>query len=473
VTAAVIYVDDPELSVTASGALRIDGIGAADLAERFGTPLHVISETRLRRNYRRFRDAFAQRWPAPVAVYFAQKSNPSLALRSTLTQEGAGGDCLGANELRAALMAGADPARLVLNGNDKTDEALALAVACGARVNVDDLDEIDRLAAVAAEAGRTVEVGIRTKPDLEAFAARGSEMMDLTVRDYAAVSKWGLDPAAAAHAVEAIRARPELRLVGLHYHLGRHFSHPDLFALVVPGMAALVGLLRDRTGWTPEALTVGGGFTQGRDPFFRKPGPGEPWPQAADCFVAPIEAFADALCGELQQALRARDLPLPVLGLEPGRFITASAGLTLTRVGTIKQGPARRWVMVDVSVAQLGMSRSPRDAHAIVVADGSARDEAVTCDVVGPLCVLDVVMEQAPLPAVGRGSLLAVLDTGGYADGEASNANSIGRPAVVLVRDGAADLIRRRETFDDVFARDEIPARLLAAGEPPPWPIGP
>jgi diaminopimelate decarboxylase len=346
-----------------------------------------------------------------------------------------------------------------------------MAVACGARINVDDIDEIERLAAAARRAGRTVDVGIRTKPGLEAFADRGSDMMDLTVRHYAAISKWGLDTAGTVAAVRAIRSRPELRLVGLHYHLGRHFPDPELFALVVPGMAALIDTVREATGWTPAALTVGGGFTQGRDPFFRKPPAGQPWPQPGDCFVAPIEAFADALCGELRAALQGRGLPLPVLGLEPGRYVTASAGLTLTRVGTVKDGGGRRWVMVDTCVTQLGMSRSPRDAHAVLVADGSAGEEELTCDVVGPLCVLDVIMEQGTLPAVRRGSLLAVLDTGGYADGEASNANSIGRPAVVLVRDGRADVIRRRETFGDVFARDVIPARLLGPGEPSPWPI--
>jgi diaminopimelate decarboxylase len=126
-------------------------------------------------------------------------------------------------------------------------------------------------------------------------------------------------------------------------------------------------------------------------------------------------------------------------------------------------------VMVDTCVTHLGMSRSPRDAHAIVAADEPPAEEEIVCDVVGPLCVPDIIMEQGLLPPVGCGSLLAVLDTGGYADGEASNANALGRPAVVLVHKGEAELIRRRETFGDLFGRDSVPPRLVGGDPETVW----
>lgn len=464
---------DSCLAVGEAGELLIEEVPASALANAYGTPLHVISETRLRENYRRIRDAFASRWPAGSNVYFAIKSNPALALRRALSQEGAGGDCLGLPELAASLVAGTPGKRLVLNGNNKHDDAIAAAVRCGARINIDDLDEVERVAAAAREADAEVRVGVRVKPDLGSFGDRRSEIFDLTVRSYGDTSKWGLDAEATAEAVRRIGQHPELRLVGLHYHLGRHFADPSMFALVVPGLLELVARVRDATGWTPSTLTVGGGFTQGRDPFFRKPSAGGPWPQADDDFVEPIEAYADALCAELERGLAEHNLPLPVLELEPGRYITASAGVTLTRVGTVKRGRDRTWVMVDACVTQVGMSRSPRDAHAIVLADDVDGQQELVCDVVGPLCVLDVMMEQGPLPAVTCGSLLALLDTGGYADGEASNANSIGRPAVVLVRDSDVDLVRRGETFADVFGRDSIPARLVGGEHATPWYFAP
>jgi diaminopimelate decarboxylase len=279
------------------------------------------------------------------------------------------------------------------------------------------------------------------------------------------VSKWGLDPDQAVEAVKAMRSRDEFDLEGVHYHLGRHFAEPELFTNVVPGLTSVLTRLRDEASWIPKALAIGGGFTQGRDPFFRKRDSGQPWPRPEDCFVAPIEEFANRLCTELEREFVQEGLPLPVLEIEPGRYITASAGLTLARVGTVKEARERVWVMVDACITHIGMSRSPLDAHAIVTADPITVSDEVVCDVVGPLCVLDIIMEQGALPYVQRGNLLAILDTGAYADGEASNANSIGRPAVVLVHGEQVDLVRRRETYEDVFARDVMPARLLSSAE--------
>jgi diaminopimelate decarboxylase len=460
---------DSHLRVGPAGELRIEEASAPELAQRFGTPLHVISGTRLRANYRRIRDAFAAHWSPGVNVYFAIKSNPALALRRVLSQEGAGGDCLGTPELQASLMAGTRPERLVLNGNNKSDDAIELAVVSGARINIDSADEVGRVAAIARESGRAVRVGIRVKPDLGELGPRRSELMDMSVGSYAAMSKWGLDPDDALAAAVAIAEQPELRLVGLHYHLGRHLTDPELFTPVAPGLAALFARIAAKTGHAPAALTVGGGFTQGRDPFFRNPGGQAPWPRVSDCFVPPIEQLAEALCAALAAAFDVSGVPRPILGMEPGRYITASAGLTLTRVGTVKETAERRWVMVDACGTHIGMSRSPRDAHAIVVADGDDGGEEVVCDVVGPLCVLDVIMEQGPLAPVRRDALLAILDTGAYADGEASNANSIGRPAVVLVEGERAELIRRQESFADVFGRDSIPSRLAGDGLGSPW----
>jgi len=248
-------------------------------------------------------------------------------------------------------------------------------------------------------------------------------------------------------------------LTGLHCHLGRHVPEPALYAGLADALVATLARLQAETGWTPRTLTVGGGFTQGRDPYFRNAG-GRPWPRVEDDFVAPIEAYAEALCDALAAGLAAHDLPAPVLGLEPGRYIAGSAGLTVARVGTVKASRERRWIEIDAAISHLGMSRSPLDAHAIVpVHERAGAEEGA--DVVGPLCVLDIVGSQVALAPVEAGDLLAILDTGAYADGEASNANSIGRPAVVLVGGGGHDLIRRRETFADVFARDAIPPRLL------------
>jgi len=456
---------DSQLFRDRAGAMLIEDVPLAELAARYGTPLHVISERRLRENYRRLRDAFAARWPAGVDVSYSIKANPALAVRAVLNDEGAHGDCVGRSELEASLRAGTPGATLVLNGSDKSDDALAAAIRAGARINVDDLDEPERIRALAAAQGRRATVGIRARPDPSPLAARPTELAAGTIGSYVGRSKWGLDPQEAAVAARAMLAMDELELTALHCHLGRHVADPALFGALAESLVGTLALLRAQAGWSPAVLTVGGGFTQGRDPYFRKPRAGGAWPRVEDSFVEPIERFADELCSRLAAGLDAAGLAAPRLGLEPGRYIAGSAGLTVTAVGTVKRAHGRVWVEVDAAISQLGMSRSPTDAHALIpVRAGGGLLEVV--DVVGPLCVLDVIAEQVPLEAVGRGSLIAILDTGAYADGEASNANSIGRPAVVLVSGAEHDLIRRRETFADVFARDAIPPRLAGGGAP-------
>ncbi len=457
---------DTHLGRDDSGELMVEGLRVGDLAERFGTPLHVMSETRLRDNYRSIRDAFARRWDAGVEVCYAIKANPALAIRRVLADEGAHGDCLGLPELHASLLAGTPGPTLVLNGNNKHAEAIRAAVRCGARINVDDADEPFVVQAAAAAEGRRAPVGIRTKPDPAPLSDRVTELAPGTVGAYVARSKWGLPPLDTVSTARSILAMDELDLVALHCHLGRHLPEAGLFAALAESLVATLALLADELDWHPQVLTLGGGFAQGRDPYFRRPRPGEAWPRVDDCFAPPVARYADAICTQLAASLARVGLPQPRLGLEPGRFIAGSAGITVTRVGKVKRVRDHTWVEVDAAITQIGMSRSPTDAHALTAVRSSGRPEEVV-DVVGPLCVLDLIAEQAPLEQVQPGELLAILDTGAYADGEASNANSIGRPAVVLVCGDQVDLIRRRETFADVFGRDHVPARLIGEGARP------
>lgn len=454
---------DSHLTRADDGELLIEDARVSDLADRYGTPLHVISESRLRENYRRIRDAFAARWDPGIEVCYAIKANPALAVRRVLADEGAHGDCLGLAELQASLIAGTPGRTLVLNGNNKADDAIRAAVRCGARINVDDPEEPARIRAIAAAEARRARVGIRTKPDPAPLADRLTELAPGTVGSYVERSKWGLDPGETASTAAAVLTMEELELSGLHCHLGRHVPEPELFGGLADALGSTLALLASEAGWHPEVLTFGGGFTQGRDPYFRKPRDGGAWPRVDDCFVPAIELYADALCTRLAEALDRAGVPMPRLGLEPGRYIAGPAGLTVTRVGTVKRSRSRVWVEVDTAITHIGMSRSPTDAHAVTPVRTRGRAGEVV-DVVGPLCVLDLIAEQAPLERLEAGELLAILDTGAYADGEASNANSIGRPAVVLVCGDQADVIRRRETFGDVFGRDEIPARLFGEG---------
>jgi diaminopimelate decarboxylase len=447
------------------GVLVIEDVSAASLAARFGTPLQVISETQVRENYRRFLHVFRSRWDETcVDLNYSIKANPAVAVRRVLSEEGAGGDCNGLNELRLALAGGLDPAKANLNGNNKTQEAIGLAVEVGARINIDTPDELEAVIASSQKCGRVARIGLRIKPDLAEFGERESEVRapGTLVRDYAATNKWGLSEAMATASVRRARETDRVVLEGIHYHLGRQLGSPELFSLMLPGVFRFLDTLRRRTGWVPDRLNLGGGFTQGRDPFSRARRLQRGWPHEADTTADPIEDWAEVVIGTLRSELERRELQAPALEFECGRFLLANAGTALTKVGLVKTIGRRTWVNVDLAGSHVGLSRAPANAHAIVAVQrpiGKARSTK-RCDVVGPLCAPDVLAHDVVLPLPVPGDLLAVLDTGAYADSEASTSNAVPRPAVVLVRGSSAEPIRVRESFEDLLRRERMPSWL-------------
>src|ERR1700722_15604057 len=154
------------IGIGPNGNLLVDGCDVKDLADRFGTPIFIIAESQLRYTYRQFRDAFRKHYP-DVEILFANKSNNGLAIRHIMNQEGAGGDCFGVNEMYLALLAGTNPKTLVLNGSNKQDDELEMAIANGLCINIDAMDELERIEAVAARLDVVADIGIRLKLDLE------------------------------------------------------------------------------------------------------------------------------------------------------------------------------------------------------------------------------------------------------------------------------------------------------------------
>lgn len=439
--------------------LLIEDVPATKLADRYGTPLHVLSETQLRDNYRRVRDAFTAVWEPGVRVHYSIKANPVLAVRRIFTMEGAGGDCMGRNELLAALRTGIDGSLLNLNGNSKGEGAIELAVEVGAQINLDDAGEIDRVERSARRLRRQARVALRIKPDLREFGDRESELRPVAIRRYGLENKWGLSLQDAIAVVRRGGASEHLELTGVHYHLGRQIGSPELFEGLLPSVVRFLHALREQTGWAPAILNLGGGLTQGRDPFGRRRRSGGAPVRADEDVAPPVEDYARRIARVLRRELGDHDLPLPRLELESGRFLTANAGVTLARVGTVKRIDDRTWVNVDVGTNNIGMMRAPDDAHAVVVADAPG-PPGRPVDVVGPLCISDVLASDVPLPALAEGRLLAIMDTGAYADSESTTSNLIPRPSVVLVHRGDDCVIRERETFEALLARDRIPPHL-------------
>jgi len=407
----------PDGATIDDGELVVGGVRATELAERFGTPLVVYDETTLRNQARAYRAA------APGAlVAYGTKAFPSVALLRLFAAEGLGADVSTAGELAFALRAGLDGQRLIVHGNNKEDELLRGAADAGALVVLDSLDELERARAAGAE-----RFLVRVTPGIEADTHEA-------VKTAHHGSKFGLPP---DDAVELIRRLPACE--GLHVHVGSQLMHFGASLMTVDWVAQFAARLRAELSWTPRLIDLGGGL--GVQHVVEEPS-------------FSIEEFVGGLVGELRRAWHLQQLPEPELALEPGRSLVSRAGITLYTVGGVKRASAATtYVTVDG-----GMSDNPRPAmynarySALLASRADAEPEGAFA-IAGKHCESgDVLIERVELPLPHRGDILAVPVTGAYTLAMSSTYNAVPRPAAVLVTDGEAHVIRRRETVDDLLA---------------------
>lgn len=431
------------------GHLEIGGCDTVDLARTYGTPLYVLDEALIRANCRAFRQAFGQRYPQ-VEIAYAGKAFLTTAMARIVAQEGLALDVASAGELYTALRGGFPPERIFFHGNNKSPDELALALAHGVgRIVVDNLYELDLLGRLAAETGRTADILIRTAPGIDPHTHH-------RIRTGQADTKFGLSIAdgAAMTAVKRALALPGVRLRGLHAHVGSQLLDTRAHEEAADIVLRFAREVADETGYVIEELNLGGGLGIRYLPEHRPP---------------TIDEFAEALVGAVRRALAAYTLPAPRLQLEPGRAIVSEAGTTLYTVGAIKrvsipEPPGERlYVTIDG-----GMSDNPRpqlyDAkYTALLANKADRPAVVTARIAGKHCETDILIQSVPLAEPEPGDILAVLATGAYNYSMASNYNRFPRPAVVLVADGRAEVIVKRETLDDLLRQDVIPPRLWAA----------
>ncbi len=443
------------LAVDDNGDLLIEGARAADLVAEFGSPLFVYSDATLRANYRRARAAFEAVWPGPVNVMYAIKCNPNFALRAVLFQEGAGGDCFGIPEIEATFAGGADPALIALNGGNKTWTEVHRAVQLGITINMDAEEEIDLVERVAADLDATVRVNIRLKVVPGAFADFKSDAypLDGDIRPFLDRLKWGVTLPTAERMVRRLQGHERLKLTGYHSHFGRIDQALQVYADFDGEVGRMIAELYKATGFAPEVIDLGGGWPRKRDPESR----------STEMNSYEIEDYASAAIGALRAPLEAAGIPTQWLWAEPGRYIAGNAGVLLTRAGTVKRDGGFTWVNVDASQNILPMIVNEGSANLITVATGMHREPVGPVDIVGPICIPSVLAQDSRLPEVIEGDVLVVLDAGFYAESEASVINSVPFPAGVLVEDGKPELIRRAQTWQEVFATQIIPDRLRQA----------
>jgi diaminopimelate decarboxylase len=408
----------PGSATDADGMLIIGGCRADDLAAEFGTPVLVVAEEALRSRAREYVDELTSRWPDSRAV-FASKAFPCTAVQRVMVEEGLGLDVAGGGEILTALKAGIDPALIVLHGNAKTTEEITMAVDNGiGLVVVDGPDDVDRLEAVVPP-GRSQDVLVRVIPgvtaDTHAHVLTGHEG-----------SKFGLAPATASALIQRIDQSPRLQMRGVHAHVGSQILEAEPLAAAVAPLAALGEF---------EIYDLGGGLGA-RYTWADQP------PSVAE--------YLDVLIGAAREHLPAAAQII----IEPGRSMVATSAATIYRVITIKRGQTT-FVAVDGGMGdnlEVALFDQRFEAG---IADRLDATDGETVTVVGRHCESgDILVDGVPLNAPQVNDLLVVPATGAYCFTMSNNYNGNRRIPVVFVASGTPSLVVRRETWDDLAARD-------------------
>ncbi|HXT27886.1 MAG TPA: diaminopimelate decarboxylase [Vicinamibacterales bacterium] len=402
-------------------ALVCDGVPLDAIAAAEGTPLYVYSAATIASRYRAIDEAFAGH---PHSIHYALKANSTLAIARLLRGLGSNADANSGGEIEVARRAGFGPSQIVFTGVGKTRAELGHAIDLGVRsINVESEGEIERIEALSRERKVRTKIAVRVNPDVD---ARTHPHISTGLK----TNKFGIPLDQVRALCARTRGRPNVEIVGLHAHVGSQITNMEPLAHAA---AALVTLARELAvdGTTIEHLDIGGGLGVSYD--------GSPVPEAAD--------YARAVLPVLRESAVA-------IVLEPGRQIIAPAGVLLTRVVDIKDQPGgdRLFVVMDAGMTELIRPMLYNAFHRIepvVHTDAPMTD----VDIVGPLCESsDTLGRNRTVPRPSVGDLYAVLDTGAYGSVMASNYNRRMLPAEVLVENGRARVIRRRQTLDDVLA---------------------
>jgi diaminopimelate decarboxylase len=428
-------------AVDRAGHLTVGGCDTVELAREFGTPLYVFDEEDLRARCREFRHEFEARHPDVLIVY-AAKAYLGRALAALVAEEGLGLDVVSGGELACARAVDFPLERVYFHGNNKSAQEIREALKAGVgRVAVDNFHELVLLGDAAASLRRRQAVLLRVTPGVDphthAYVSTG-----------AVDSKFGL-PLVGGRAEEALveaLASPGLEVMGLHYHLGSQITEMEPYRKAAEVVLEFAARMKERHGLELREYSVGGGIAV---------------PYTRDAATPSVAEYAETVVGALQEGCRRHRLPQPRLTVEPGRAIVARAAVALYTVGATKEVPGvRTYVAVDGGMADNIRPALYGSRYEVLVASRMADPPQEKVTVVGRYCESgDVLVSEAEVPRLWAGDLLALPVSGAYGLALASNYNWALRPAVVMVKDGHARLIRRRETYDDLLACDMLEER--------------
>jgi diaminopimelate decarboxylase len=483
------------------GHLFIEECDAVKIVEQYGSPIFVVSEDQLRRNVRRYRDAFAKWWTeGPVNVLPAVKANWTYATRRILNEEGAGADVYSEGELMAALKTGVDRELISVNGGGKEEAFLKKCVDEGVRITVEDIDEPAIIQKVAAELGKTAKIRFRVKPNFPNLWRKtdfGHEFASIDIG--LQVYKAGIPAQYLPDLGREVLKMENVELVGLHFHGGRHSSSLWYWDGMMEKYAGLVcDLCEAWGGYKLKELDIGGGYASPRDPHnklhlsFDTILTWLTWPlvlmmnglpasvrykfmafiienamakKASHKKAPTIEEYAETSVKALKRVFNKRGLDMNgvQLQMEPGRGMYGDTGVHLARVKKVKRQTApikHNWILTDTTYFFLSGGVLEYNLHDFRVANKTSAKAVQLADVVGQSCYEDRILPFVRVPELKAGDIIAFLDTGAYQEVSASNFNALPRPASVLVTGDRHEIIKRAETIDEIFKRDTIPAHL-------------
>jgi diaminopimelate decarboxylase len=423
------------------GDLRVEDLPVHDVAARFGTPLYLYSARTIVEHYRKLKDAFSgagELGEAPLLCY-SVKANSNLSILKLMKDEGSGFDVVSGGELYRALKVGADPGKCVFAGVGKSDEEIRYALEKDILLfNVESEEELSNIDRIAGTLGKKAPIALRVNPDVDpqthTYISTGKKE-----------TKFGVDLSRAMRILVWAKGLPNVRLSGLHVHIGSQITKPDPYVETMRRLEAFLPECR-KEGIPIDCLDIGGGFGI--------------WYK--DKLARPAQDIAAAILPHLKR------MGLRVL-LEPGRFIVGNAGVLITRVLYVKESGEKKFVICDAGMNDLIRPTLYSAYHRIwpVRTDASHSGEVPdeeswagatgTTDVVGPICESgDYFAKDRRLPPLRRGDLVCVFSAGAYGYAMASNYNSHPRPCEVMVSGREARAVTERESMEDLLRNERI-----------------
>lgn len=421
-----------------NNVLEVGGIEIPELVKKFGSPLYIYDFETIDSITKDFKKAFEGR---DIHMMYAAKAFMTKAICKIMQKEKFGLDCVSAGELYTAHSAGFDMKNIVFNGNNKTCEELRIAIDFGVQLfSVDNFTEAKNLDKVAKEKNVTVNILLRITPGIECHTHEYIQTGNID-------SKFGFDLLQVEEIVSlVVNDYKNLNLVGLHAHLGSQIFETQVYHDAVEVMMREAKLIKDKFGLNLDTFNIGGGagikYVESDEPIS-------------------IYKIADVVKNSFDENCKKYGIEKPHLYIEPGRCIVGTAGMTVYTVGSYKNVPnGRKYVAVDGGMADNIRPALYEAAYtAEKVSDIDVEKETVT--LAGRYCESgDILIKNVELPKLQEGDLVCLYDTGAYCYSMSSNYNRTLKPAVVLVKDGTAEIMVKRQTFEELVEDDEIPEIL-------------